>query len=70
VSQLIKLKPKQSVKMQAVDVPGFAVNEADPKDFLLHFEGHDKRAVFIMVQERILFDFFAQLKGYFERENK
>lgn len=67
MSELLTLKKSQAVKLQAIDVPGFAVSDANPDDWLLQFEGHDKRSVFIMLQKRVLLDLYEVMKKEFEK---
>lgn len=65
MSKLLQLKAGQSIKIVATDT-NFAQSETSPDDYLLHFEGHDKRAIFVMIRKRVLLDLFENLKKNFE----
>jgi hypothetical protein len=67
MSQLIQLAKKQAVKMQAISIPGFAISESNADDYLINFEGHDKRSVFIMVKKRIVLELYEIMKKHFEK---
>lgn len=66
MSELLTLKQNQAVKMQAIAVPGFAVNDTNPDDWLLCFEGYHKRMMFIAIRKSILLELFEMMKKELE----
>jgi hypothetical protein len=66
VSKLIVLDKNEAFRMQAIDIPGFAVSETDDTNYLLNFEGHGNRQIFITLKKNILLKLYADMKKQFD----
>lgn len=63
MSQLLQLKPGQAIKIQAIGA-NVAQSDADAEDYLLHFEGYDRRGLFIMIRKRVLLELFGHIEKH------